>query len=88
MEACSLVADLLGGALLLHGLRLGGGAILISPTYIDCVVTPEPAVPREHIGAEHTCAGDHRIESHQTEIGYQQRGKRQRNLRETDAHSR
>jgi hypothetical protein len=58
-----LIADLLGRALLLHGLRLGGGAILVSPAYVDSVVTPEPAVSREHVGAEHTCAQDRRIES-------------------------
>jgi len=54
MNSMVLVADLLGRALLLHGLRLGGRPVLISTAYVDGVVTPEPAVPREHIGAEHT----------------------------------
>jgi hypothetical protein len=39
---CLLVVDLLMYALLLHGLRLGGSAILIRPAYVNRVVTLEP----------------------------------------------
>jgi hypothetical protein len=59
-EACSLVANFLGRAFLLHGFRLGGRPVLVRPAYVDRVVPPQAAVPREHVGAEHTC--EHRIE--------------------------
>ena len=88
MEACSLVADLLGRALLLHGLRLGGRAVLISTAYVDGVVTAEPAVPREHIGAEHTCAHGHRIESPSGRKQKRKRSGEEKIGEEADAHSR
>jgi hypothetical protein len=63
MEACSLVADFLGRAILLHGFRLSSRPVLVRPAYVDRVVPTQPAVPREHVGAEHTCAShEHRIE--------------------------
>jgi len=88
MEAYSLVADLLGRALLLHGLRLGGRAVLISTAYVDGVVTAEPAVPREHIGAEHTCAHGHRIESPSGRKQQRKRSGEEKIGEEADAHSR
>jgi hypothetical protein len=42
-KVCLLVVDLLMYALLLHGLCLGGSAILIRPAYVNRVVTPQPA---------------------------------------------
>jgi hypothetical protein len=42
-KVCLLVVDLLMYALILHGLRLGGSAILICSAYVNRVVTPEPA---------------------------------------------
>lgn len=53
MNSMILVADLLGRALLLQGLGLGGRPVLVSAAYVDRVVAPQPAVPREHVGAEH-----------------------------------
>jgi len=53
MDSMVLVADLLGRALLLQGLGLGGRPVLVSAAYVDRVVPPKPAVPREHVGAEH-----------------------------------
>lgn len=55
MKALSLVTDLLGRALLLQGLGLGGRPVLVGAAYVDRVVPPQPAVPREHVGAEHAC---------------------------------
>lgn len=52
MDRMILVADLLGRALLLQGLGLGGRPVLVGAAYVDRVVTPEPAVPREHVSAE------------------------------------
>ena len=53
MDNMVLVADLLGRALLLQGLGLGGRPVLVGAAYVDGVVPPQPAVPREHVGAEH-----------------------------------
>lgn len=55
MKPLSLVADLLGRALLLHGLGLGGRPVLVGAAYVDDVVAPQPAVAREYVGAEHAC---------------------------------
>lgn len=52
MDIMILVADLLGRALLLHGLGLGGRPVLVGAAYVDHVVPTQPAVPREHVGAE------------------------------------
>lgn len=53
MDSMILVANLLGRALLLQGLGLGGRPVLVGAAYVDRVVPPKPAVPREHVGAEH-----------------------------------
>ena len=55
MKALALVTDLLGRALLLQGLGLGGRPVLVGAAYVDGGVPPQPAVPREHVGAEHAC---------------------------------
>lgn len=97
VDSMVLVADLLGRALLFHGLRLGGGAILVSPAYVNSVVTPEPAVSREHVGAEHTaddvpevgdvidirkCAGDQYVAAAgNRQLRQRRRGRRHRDRR-------
>lgn len=53
MDSMVLVADLLGRALLLQGLGLGGRPVLVGAAYVDRVVPPEAAVPGENVGAEH-----------------------------------
>ena len=53
-EKALLVTNLFGTTLLLHGFGLCGRAVLVSPAYINRIVTPQPTVPREHIGAQHT----------------------------------
>jgi len=54
MDSMVLVADLLGRALLLHGFRLRGRPVLVRPAYVERVVPAQPAVAREHVGAQHT----------------------------------
>ena len=49
-----LITNLLGRTLLLHCLGLGGGAVLIGAANVNGVIAPQPAVPREHIGAQNT----------------------------------
>jgi len=53
MDSMVLVTDLLGRALLLQGLGLGGRPVLVGAAYVDRVVPPQPAVPRKHVSAEH-----------------------------------
>lgn len=53
MDNMVLVADLLGRALLLQGLGLGGRPVFVRAAYVDRVVPSQPAVPCEHVGAEH-----------------------------------
>lgn len=49
----SLVADLARGAALLHGLGLGGRAVLVGAADEEDVVASEAAVARVGVGAEH-----------------------------------